>query len=382
MHASGSMILTIAERVRGLLDEPSLDAKYTQDLLVRHHLTSAFVDVLSRINNTTGSPIINRMSLVSDFVRPREFRLPPCVQEVVRLLVTDSDGQPVQDMVPRDRMDWRGPGWQLEGSPGALTLRVTEPLLAAGGAEIWYVSNSDMLPHYSTAGSASSYQVAVATADWTAATRTLTKTGGFTNYTFRAGDKIKITAGGTVGDYDVESRVDDDNIVLKTSISASNLSGTVAGRLFVWFVDLATTPTLGQLDRRESSYIGQMFRYLPTGATDRVQEAQITEHVLAGSAWRVKLRFPIDVGATPGTLTYEVVPAAAQALADAVACQCALRMGVGVKISETHRSAIAVQYRTALKTIGDNMTNIQTVMPKSITRGTVNAVGLARLPVE
>lgn len=60
-------------------------------------------------------------------------------------------------------------------------------------------------------------------ATWTAATRTLTKTGAFTSYTFRSGDMIYITAGTghTVGWYQIASRTSADAIVLSVDAGLS-----------------------------------------------------------------------------------------------------------------------------------------------------------------
>lgn len=62
-------------------------------------------------------------------------------------------------------------------------------------------------------------------ANWTAASRTLTKTGAFTSYTFRAGDMIYLTAGtGFTANawYTIASRTSNDAIVLATTQPAGN----------------------------------------------------------------------------------------------------------------------------------------------------------------
>jgi len=63
------------------------------------------------------------------------------------------------------------------------------------------------------------YNIAYTTATWTAASRTITKTGAFTNYTFQNGDEIHISAGTghTPGYYLIESRTSNDAIVLVTN---------------------------------------------------------------------------------------------------------------------------------------------------------------------
>lgn len=71
---------------------------------------------------------------------------------------------------------------------------------------------------------------AVTGANWTAATRTITKAAAFASYTWRRGDKVLVTAGtgATVGRYEVQRRVDDDNIVLMTSMGADIADNSLA----------------------------------------------------------------------------------------------------------------------------------------------------------
>ena len=48
MDSSNSMLKTVIERIRGLLDDPDLEAKYNDDYLVRHIIQPAFATVTSR----------------------------------------------------------------------------------------------------------------------------------------------------------------------------------------------------------------------------------------------------------------------------------------------------------------------------------------------
>jgi hypothetical protein len=59
---------------------------------------------------------------------------------------------------------------------------------------------------------------------WTAAAKTLVKTGAFIDYTWNAGESIYVTAGtaATAGWYEIASRDSDDQITLTTSIGANN----------------------------------------------------------------------------------------------------------------------------------------------------------------
>lgn len=376
MHSTGSVILTLTERIRNLLDEPIRESKYDQDYLVRHLIGPSLVDAISRLNNTISCPVINKLTITLDEDQAF-YKLPPCVQEVLRLGIVDQEGDLVADLYPRDRMDWRGQGWRLEGGPGALSLWMENRPASLGSVELWYSSNGDCLPHYSTdGGSASSYQISVTGATWHESTLTLEKTNAFASYTFVEGDKITVTAGtgADLGDYEIDSRTDDDNIVLKTSIgSAADGQTDIAARTWVRYVDLdtalSTTGDLGGFDRRESAYVGQAFRFLP--ATERFQDVVITSFgFYLNTKWRVGLRHPIDAGATPAAMRYEIVPMGSNSLIEMVSAICALKLGIGAKISQPHRDSILLVLRYAQKTIGDNLTNMQAVRPSHWVKST------------
>ncbi len=65
--------------------------------------------------------------------------------------------------------------------------------------------------------------IALTGATWTEATKTLTKVGAFTSYSFLSADTVEITSGtgATAGVYRVASRTSADAIVLETSIGAA-----------------------------------------------------------------------------------------------------------------------------------------------------------------
>ena len=65
--------------------------------------------------------------------------------------------------------------------------------------------------------------ISVADATYTEATKTITKTSGFTNYTFRNSEVFKVSAGtgATTGEYVIASRTSDNAIVLSKSIGAA-----------------------------------------------------------------------------------------------------------------------------------------------------------------
>lgn len=77
---------------------------------------------------------------------------------------------------------------------------------------------------------------------WTATTRTLVEVGAFTNYVWRAGDKIHITNDGTGAVdvwHEVTEKTDDDTIVLKTELHASNQTGVTGN-----YIGLFATATI------------------------------------------------------------------------------------------------------------------------------------------
>ena len=61
MHSTNSFIYTVIERIRGYLDDPDLDAKYSDDFLLRHIVMPSMVNVLSRINNSLSNPVVSRL---------------------------------------------------------------------------------------------------------------------------------------------------------------------------------------------------------------------------------------------------------------------------------------------------------------------------------
>lgn len=363
MHSTGSAILTILERARYLLDDPSADAKILNDLMVRQHVAPSYVDIMSRLHNTSGCRIVNRLTIT--FVTGRkDYPLPPCVQEIVDVVVVDSQGDVIGRVNPRDPKSYHGPNWTLEGTPGNLIFRMAEAPLTIDSLQVWYISNGDVAPHYSAAGGAANSYIGDLNAGgtWTESTKTINGTNIAANYTHYDGAKIRIAGGTgvTPGDYEIASKTDADNLVLRTSIgSGADGIGDTDGWLLTNKVDLATTPTAGMLDRRDSAYIGQIFRFLPT--TGRVQSSQITAFSWNESTWTVTLRTPIDVGSAGTTLRYEIVPEGATAVCDAIAARAAQKIGTGMKISQSHQKDLLREYRMAMKTIGDNLTNIQTI---------------------
>jgi hypothetical protein len=148
MDASGSMLKTIIERVRGFLDDPDLEAKYSDDYILRHIVRPAFASVMSRINNSSQSPIMHRLTLpltknVADYM------LPPCVGEVWRLCVMDDSGRVLQEAIPRGVYNLRGPNWKIEGN---MLSFLPYPNADYATMELWYIHSGDFSFVYSPGG--------------------------------------------------------------------------------------------------------------------------------------------------------------------------------------------------------------------------------------
>lgn len=150
MHSTNSYLYTLLERIRGHLDEGDVDGKYSDDYIVRHIICPAQVDVMSRLSLTTGSPVILEWELTLDPDDGPFYRLPPCINQVLKLQAVDSEGTPVTDFVPRSIWHREGAGWAVEGNPGALRLKLYSQPTTPSTFIMWYTSNGDVLPHYGT----------------------------------------------------------------------------------------------------------------------------------------------------------------------------------------------------------------------------------------
>jgi hypothetical protein len=373
MDSSESVIMTILARLRLLLDDADIDAKFSNDFLVRHIICPTYVDVLSRINNTTDAQVILtfNIAITADV---KYYLLPPCVQEVHRLMEIDENGRTLNDIRPRDQRSPVNEQWALQGAGGALTLYVPDTYSAlrnVSNIQLWYVSNGSVDLHYASGstvgGSATNY--AFATGSWNQSTLTLTKTNAFTGYTWQAGDKVQITAGTntTKGTYEVTAATAS-TLTLKTSIGSSATS--VSGRLWVRSMTLAGTPTLGGRDRRPNAYCGSIVRIIPIG--DFVSERTIDGYDYANGSWTITTRIPFDVGSAASQIPYEIVPSGLEAFVDAITVGAAIKLGAHRKISQAHFTLLRTNYLSALKTIIDNMGQMQLRTPKQFVNDTID----------
>jgi hypothetical protein len=289
MHPTGSFLLTVLERVRAYLDDPDVDAKYSNDFVVRNMICPALVDVMSRLNMNREDLLVLRHT-ISLIPGVHYYQIPPCIQEVWRLGIYLED-KLVSEVFPRGHFNPRGPGWRIEGP----SLFLDSTPLAATEVDLEYIHNGDMLPHYATNGLPIDYSV----------------------------------------------------------------------------FQLSASPQMGAVDRRPNGYAGQTLRILNT--TGEVIERTIRQSELTPSGWWVRTRVPIWEGTIPiDPQTYEVAPAGSQPLYDSIALGAAMRLGVMRRLPQSALEGLRTQYRISMKTISDNLANLQARRGKSFDRATVD----------
>lgn len=153
MHSTGSVLWTMIERLRAMVDETDIDGKYNNDFLVRNVLAPGIADVLARVNMTQDNPIVLRHTI--DLVEDQQFyTLPPKIQNVLRLALVDSHGIVLADERPRDIFNPRGQGWAIEGNQlSVMPYPFADSANDSDGTiELWYVPGTMLLPHYATNG--------------------------------------------------------------------------------------------------------------------------------------------------------------------------------------------------------------------------------------
>jgi hypothetical protein len=130
---------------------------------------------------------------------------------------------------------------------------------------------------------------------------------------------------------------------------------------------LATTPTLGGLDRRENSYAGQILRLLPD--TGRIEERVIESHDVDTGKVTTRIAFDNPIS---DALKYEIAPIGMQSLYEAISAGASMKLGAYRKITGTHYQMILQQYRSSIKTAGDNLSNMQMRTGKSWSKKTTD----------
>jgi hypothetical protein len=145
------MLKTVIERIRGFLDDPDLEAKYSDDYIVRHIVAPAFASVMSRINNSATNPVLQRLAFPL-YQNQANYQLPPCVGEVWRICLVDGSGRVLQEAIPRGLYNLRGPNWMVQGN---MVSFLPYPNADYTTMELWYCSSGDYKPFYFIGGSSS-----------------------------------------------------------------------------------------------------------------------------------------------------------------------------------------------------------------------------------
>jgi len=135
---------------------------------------------------------------------------------------------------------------------------------------------------------------------------------------------------------------------------------------------LSASPALGLLDLRPNAYVGAMLRILnrSTG-TQIVEERIIASYDVEDRQLEVTRPWTFH-GDAAATITYEIVPAGMQSLAQAVAGRVAISMGVDKNVSAKMMQYLDREYRFALKTVLDNLTHMQMRVPKHYDKSTMD----------
>ena len=152
-----------------------------------------------------------------------------------------------------------------------------------------------------------------------------------------------------------------------THTSGSHTSSLDATRTLFTVSD---NPQLGLLDKRENAYAGQILRILDGNVFE--------ERVIASynPVTRVAtLKRPFSSNVTTGAHIYEIAPAQSQGMVEAVSLACSLKLGAWRKIAQSHAQMLNMQYRSAIKTIGDNLSNMQLRTGKGWAKDTRDSPG-------
>ena len=153
MDSTGSILMTTITRIRTYLDDPSLDAKYDNDFLVRQIIEPEMVNVITALNATREEPILCNFLLNPLVSTDERIELPPNVGVIARIAKLNTDGTVANDIARRDETDPRGPGWHLDGRDLHIRPDWDETGIDDGSSyNVWYIPSGDFNPHYSDAG--------------------------------------------------------------------------------------------------------------------------------------------------------------------------------------------------------------------------------------
>jgi hypothetical protein len=129
----------------------------------------------------------------------------------------------------------------------------------------------------------------------------------------------------------------------------------------------------GEIDRRPSSYVGQMLRIIPNASYLPIEERLISEWSTTGTnQWTLKLRKPLTYALAGNLPAFEIAPEGSENLYEAVAAAGAIKLATYRRLSGEHFGMIQAAYRDAMKTLMDHYSNMQMRLPKSWEKDTVD----------
>lgn len=136
-------------------------------------------------------------------------------------------------------------------------------------------------------------------ATWTAATKTITSTGAFTNYTFYPGDTIEITDGtnAVTGVYQIASRVSNNAITTTQDIGADDAAADIDGTISIR--NIALPSDFGALDDLSPFSGSNCTQFYIVSPQNLVQMRYQDWAVLSGTMYGA-LIYPAKAAATDG----------------------------------------------------------------------------------
>jgi hypothetical protein len=149
MHRSGSVLETIAERVRNALDIGDGD-RLSTDYIVRQLIGPAYVELWSEILLTEAQPVLLTLSLTLTKEQERAV-LPPMVGEVWGIVEFSDEKELLADAYPRGQFHPRGPNWYVEENELVFRPRIQKD---DSDLVLLYVPSGDMLMHEGAGASA------------------------------------------------------------------------------------------------------------------------------------------------------------------------------------------------------------------------------------
>ena len=375
MDATGGFIQTVIDRTRAYLDDPSIDAKYDDNFLVKHVISPMFASIASRINNST----TNAISVWIPFPITQGngyYQLPPCVGEVWRLAQRNTDDWVSREAMPRTEWHYRGPNWKVEGNMMVFSPTPDQDYL---DLELQFMHNGEVMPFRTSAtllGSPAGVVIAGTAGQFSCSSTTLIVgqaititgtyggTGSISNYS--SGKTYYIIATNGITTFTL-SETEGGTAITTTAGTPTGLTYTVSPDTLVFA--LTNTPEVGVIDRRDNAYLGSMVRILTS--TGIVEERIISKWTKNSTYFQTKVRLPFTY-ASAGTVTVEYAPFGLESLFEAVAVGGAIKLGTYKKITGSEFQLLQLQYKDAMKTAMDHFSNKQMRTGKYFERSTAD----------